>query len=243
MIIKEQDLLNYISCPIKYSVNKNGYDISKKTYNSYLHEMFDFAFSSYLYENESNLDNKLKKKWDNICLEHQDIINPKQVIEGWGKIYKIYEYIKYNKPKILDLDIPYEINIGNNTLIGQISLLIDRGNQIEVLIPSFSNKMPDSFIIDSNIKNTIDSYVVKNLYKKETVFTYYNFTYNKYKYGLRSDKDYKKLKLIVNNVATAIKENIIFPHSGYHCTTCLIKSICSSWGTDRLNFTRDITRS
>ena len=99
-----------------------------------------------------------------------------------------------------------------------------------MLIPSFSNKMPESYIIDYDLKNTIDSLVIKTLYNKDTVFAYYNFTYNKIRYGLRTDKDYNRLKLIINNVALAMEQNIIYPNSSYHCNSCLAKGLCNSWG-------------
>lgn len=235
MIIRENDLLNYISCPVKYSISKNGYDLNKKSYNYFLHEMFNFMMGIYSYDNINNLEEKARKKWDNICTQNKDIITPKNVIEGWGKIYKVYEYIIYNKPKIIDLDVPYEININHTLLTGQLNILIDKGQQIEVLIPSFSNKMPESYLMDSDLKNTIDSLVIKTLYNKDSVFTYYNFTYNKCRYALRNEKDYSKLKTIVDNVSFAIENNIIYPNHDYRCNTCLGRSFCSRWNDNEIN--------
>lgn len=235
MVVRENDLLNYMSCPIKYLISKNGYDLKKKSYNYYLHEMFNFIMGIYSYDNINNLEEKAKKKWDHICMQNKDIITPKNVVEGWGIVYKIYEYIIYNKPKIIDLNVPYEININNTLLTGQLNILIDRGQQIEVLIPSFSNKMPESYLIDSDLKNTIDSLVIKTLYNKESVFTYYNFTYNKCRYGLRNEKDHEKLKAIVDNVSFAMENDIIYPNYNYSCNTCLGKSFCNRWNPNDNN--------
>lgn len=235
MVIRENDLINYMSCPVKYLISKNGYDLKKKSYNYFLHEMFNFIMGIYSYDNINNLEEKAKKKWDNICMQNKDIITPKNVVEGWGTIYKIYEYIIYNKPKIIDLNVPYEININNTLLAGQLNILIDRGQQIEVLIPSFSNKMPESYLIDCDLKNTIDSLAIKTLYNKESVFTYYNFTYNKCRYGLRNEKDHTKLKAIIDNVSFAIENNIIYPNHDYHCNTCLGKSFCNRWNPNEIN--------
>ena len=52
----------------------------------------------------------------------------------------------------------------------------------------------------------------------------------KIRYGLRTDKDYNRLKLIINNVALAMEQNIIYPNSSYHCSSCLAKGLCNSWG-------------
>lgn len=232
MAIREEELLNYISCPIKYLMSKNGYDLKKKSYNNFLHEMFSYMMGIYLYENGNKLEEKAKKKWDSICIQNKDIITPKNVIEGWGIIYKIYEYIIYNKPKIIDLDVPYEINVNNSLLTGQLNILIDKGQQVEVLIPSFSNKMPEAYVIDSDLKNTIDSLAIRTLYNKEAVFTYYNFAYGKCRYSLRSRKDHAKLETIVSNVSVALENDVIYPSSGYHCNTCLGKSFCNRWGTN-----------
>lgn len=41
MVIKENDLINFISCPIKYMVYKNNKVKERSTYNSLLHEAYN----------------------------------------------------------------------------------------------------------------------------------------------------------------------------------------------------------
>lgn len=234
MVIKENDLINFISCPIKYMIYKNNKVNEKNTYNSLLHEIYNWTINDCFFNGLEELDARIKKKWDKICIENQDIINNKKVIEGWGLLYKVYEYLRNNKTEILDVNIPYNIEIEEtgHALTGQIDMIALYGDNIEILIPSFSKTMPESYYIDFNIKHTIDAYVIKQLYNKDTFITYHNFYWNKNKYTLRNKKDFNRLKKIINNIGYCMENNILYPHSGYHCSSCLARGICSEWGKE-----------
>lgn len=82
MVIKENDLINYISCPIKYMVYKNNKVNEEDTYNSLLHETYNWTINHYYFNGSENLSDKIKKKWDKVCIDNQNIINNKKVIEG-----------------------------------------------------------------------------------------------------------------------------------------------------------------
>lgn len=227
MVIKEQDLLNYISCPIKYNLSNNGYDIDKKTYNTFLHEVYKFMISIYHYEGIELLDEKMKKKWDTICFKNQDIITSKKVIEGYGILYKVYEYLRNNKPKLVDINIPYEITVDKYVLTGTIDMVIDKGGQYEILVPSFSKTLSESFYIDNNLKYTIAAYIVDRLYNKMVVINCYNFIWSNSKYTLRNTKDFNRMKKIIQNVGTCIEHELMYPRIGHHCNTCKIKGLCA----------------
>lgn len=238
MIIKEEDLLNYMSCPIKYLTSHNGYDIKRKTFSSCQYDSFNYLISKYTYEGINNLDLKIKKYWDKVCYENQDIIKNINVIHGWGRLYKAYEYLYNNRPKIMDLNVPYTLDIPGTdyTITGQLNILIDRGTQIEVLVPSFSTTKPDEFRRRSDLKCTIDALAIKQIYNKMAVFTFCNFNQGTSDFAIRNTKDFDRLYLIIENVCKGIENNIVYPHYGYECNSCNIKHLCSSWGaTSNLN--------
>ena len=234
MIIKENDLINFISCPIKCLIYKNNKVKEQETYNSLLHEMYNWTINNYYFNGIENLDERINKQWDKTCIENQDIISSKKVIEGWGLLYKVYEYLRDNKSEILDVNIPYNIEIPETgfALTGQIDMIASYGDDIEIFVPNFSKKMPESYYIDFNIKHTIDAYVIKELYNKNTFITYHNYFWDKNKYTLRNQKDFNRLKKIVSNIGHCIKNDIYYPHSGYHCTSCLARGFCSEWGKE-----------
>ena len=130
------------------------------------------------------------------------------------------------------MNVPYSIDIPNTdyTITGQLNILIDRGTQIEVLIPSFSTTKPDEFRRRSDLKCTIDALAIKQMYNKMAVFTFYNFNQNTSDYAMRNTKDFDRLYLIVEGVCKGIENDVIYPHYGYECNSCNIKHLCSSWG-------------
>lgn len=92
-------------------------------------------------------------------------------------LYKVYEYLKNNTVDILDVNTDYNIEIPEtgHALTGQIDMMAIYGDNIEILVPSFSKTVPESYYIDFNIKHTIDAYVIKQLYNKDTFITYHNY--------------------------------------------------------------------
>ena len=234
MLIKEADLLNFISCPIKYLVYKGNKIHEPATYNKLLHEVYKWVIDTYNYEGINGLDAKIKKKWDKTCLQNQDIIVPKKVIEGWGMLYRVYEQLRDKHVEILDVNIPYHIEMPSTSYAveGQIDMMAKYGDDIEILVPSFSNRMPESYLIDNNIKHSLDAYAIKTIFNKDTFITYHNYNVNKDKYSGRFKKDFNKLELIVKNVGTCIENNLLYPCTGYHCANCMARGFCSEWGKD-----------
>lgn len=233
MVIKEADLINYLSCPIKYISYKNNNIKQNDTFNSILHDMYKWIINTYCYEGIDELGNSIKKKWDKTCLLNQDIISSKQVLKGWFYLDRVFNDLYYNKPHILDVNIPYHIEIEGtgHALEGQIDMMCEYNkDSVEILIPGFSNKMPESYVFDNNIKYIMDAYAIKYLYNMNTYITYHNYNLDKYKYTIKDNKDINRLKLIIKNVCTCIENDLLYPHNGYHCSGCLARTICSEWG-------------
>ena len=109
------------------------------------------------------------------------------------------------------------------------------GDDIEILVPSFSNRMPESYLIDNNIKHSLDAYAIKKMFNKNTFITYHNYNISKDKYTARLERDLNKLELIVKNAGNCIENNLLYPCTGYHCSNCMARAICSEWGKDYNN--------
>ena len=199
MLIKESDLLNFISCPIKYMVYKNNNINEPDTYNTLLHKSYKWTINDYNYNGLEGLDARIKKHWDKVCIQHQNEILPKKVIEGWGMLYRVYELLRDKHIEILDVDIPYHIEIPGTSYAveGQIDMISKYGDDIEILVPSFSSRMPESYLIDNNIKHSLDAYAIKEMFNKNTFITYHNYNISKDKYTARLERDLNKLELIV----------------------------------------------
>lgn len=233
MEIKEKELFEYIKCPIRYELIHKGNILNdKKTFKTMCYE----AINSYINAtvNDMKADaTTLKRKWDSIAQSgiNDGILTPKKVLDGWGMIYRTYEYIKNNNITFLDVNTTYNLEFPNAkaSLIGTLPPLIDKGDYIEIFIICFDRQIPDRLELDSKLKHTIDSYAIKKMFNKEVIITYYIPAINDTLTTLRNSKDYIRLNNIIYNVSKSIEQDIIFPRENFLCNSCVARHLCKSW--------------
>lgn len=231
MNIKEKEFFEYIKCPLRYSFIKNGLDIGEdKTFKRLTYSAINHYYAARTNGMKSDV-NSLKRKWDNICQQNQDVINPKKVLEGWGMLYRTYEYIEMNNIKFMDVNTAYSIEVPGTKLCitGQLDPIIDRGNHIEIFVTCFDKVVPDRLTIDSMLKHTIHAYAIKKMFNKDVVVNYYVPAQGKCVQTLRASKDFTRLESIVKNIGKAIDSNIIYPRETFLCTSCLARDLCKAW--------------
>ena len=235
MLLSEKDFLNYIKCPLYYRLEANGQQLEKDTYNKFLH----YAANQYLNRlanvkllGDFNHENFLKKIWDKICMENQHIILPKQCIQGWGMLYKIIEYFKNPNIELLDTSITYVIAPEGSkySLTGTLDPIIKQGDFYTTFIISFSDRLPESYVIDMNLKHTIDAYALNQLIPDvQHVITYHSFKSGSEKDTLRMSNQFTRLENILNTVGTCIEQNLIYPRNSFGCSTCQMRGLCDQW--------------
>lgn len=235
MLLSEKDFLNYIKCPLYYRLEANGQQLEKDTYNKFLH----YAANQYLNRlanvkllGDFNHENFLKKIWDKICMENQHIILPKQCIQGWGMLYKIIEYFKNPNLELLDTSITYVIAPEGSkySLTGTLDPIIKQGDFYTTFIISFSDRLPESYVIDMNLKHTIDAYALNELIPDiQHVITYHSFKSGSEKDTLRMSNQFTRLENILNTVGTCIEQNLIYPRNSFGCSTCQMRGLCDQW--------------
>ena len=232
MQISEKDFLNYIKCPLYYKLEANGQNLEKDTYNKFLH----YAANQYLNRlantkllGDFNHEKFLKKIWDKLCMENQHIILPKQCIQGWGMLYKIIEYFKNPSLELLDTSITYVIapNGGKYSLTGTLDPIIKQGDFYTTFIISFSDRLPESYVLDMNLKHTIDAYALNELIPNvQHVTTYHSFKSGTEKDTLRMSNQFTRLENILNTVGTCIEQDLIYPRNSFGCSTCQMRGLC-----------------
>lgn len=231
MEINEKDFFEYIKCPLRYEFIKNNIDLGQdRTFKRLVTSAINYYYSAKTNRSVNSV-NLLKKKWDNICEQNQDIINPKKVLEGWGLLYRTYEYINNNNIEFMALNVPYTIEIPGSklSLKGILDPLIDKGDYIEIFVTCFDKVMPDRLTIESKLKHTIDAYAIKDMFKKDVVINYYVPAQNKCIQAIRTSQDFIRLKTIITNISKALENNIIYPRETFMCSNCLARDICKSW--------------
>lgn len=229
--MKEREFFEYIRCPLRYQFVKNGMDLgSDRTFKKLVYSAINHYYSAKTNGMKADV-NSLKRKWDSICQQNQDILNPKKVLEGWGMLYRTYEYIEQNSIVFMDINTPYSLEIPGTkiNITGQLDPIIDKGTHIEIFITCFDKVLPDRLDIETRLKHTIDAYAIKKMFNKDVVINYYVPAQGKSVQALRSSNDFQRLKSIIENVGKSIDSNIIYPRETFLCSSCLARDLCKSW--------------
>lgn len=235
MQISEKDFLNYIKCPLYYKLEANGHDLEKDSYNKFLHytaNQFLNRLSNTKLLGDFNHEKYVKKLWDKLCIENQDIILPKQCIQGWGMLYRIVEFFSNPKIELLDTSITYLITPANSkySLTGTLDPIIKQDDFYTTFIVSFSDRLPESYVIDMNLKHTIDAYALNQLIPDvQHVVTYHSFKSGAEKDTLRFPNQFQRLENILNTVGICIENQLIYPRNSFGCATCQMRGLCDQW--------------
>lgn len=235
MQLSEKDFLNYIRCPLYYQIESKGHSLKRDTYNSLIHDVANEYINrvgAIPLLGDFNHEKYIKKKWDNVCLMNQHIITPKQTIQGWGCLYRLVELLTNPNITVLDTEMTYKIESASckHSLQGYLDPIIKQGDFYQTLIISFSDKLPESYVMDMNLKHTIDSYALNELIPGvQHVTTYYNLKTGQEKDTLRFSSHHKRLLSILDTVGTCIEQELIYPRNSYSCSTCNLRGICDRW--------------
>lgn len=235
MILSEKDFLNYIKCPLYYKLEANGQHLKKNTFNSHLHDVTNTylnRLANVKLLGNFNQEKYLKKLWDKTCMENQEVISPKQCIQGWGYLLNVLNYFKNPNIELLDTSITYLIEPEGSkySLTGTLDPIIKQDDFYTTLIISFSDRMPDSYVMDMNLKHTIDAYALSQLIPDiQHTILYHNFRTHGEKHTLRFPGQFQRLDNIINTVGTCIEQNLIYPRNSYGCSTCNIRGLCDRW--------------
>ena len=235
MLLSEKDFLNYIKCPLYYKLEANGHDLRRETYKTFLHDTADKYIkrvgSTKLLGNFDH-EHFIKKHWDKVCMENQNIITPKQCIQGWGYLYRILEFINVTGVEVLDPEITYVIEPEGtkHALTGTLDPIIKQGDFYTTLVISFSDTLPENYVMDMNLKHTIDAYALNQFIPNiQHCITYHSFKSGAEKDTLRFSQHFKRLEYILEVVGNCIEQDLIYPRNSFSCSTCSLRGVCDQW--------------
>lgn len=231
MKITEQQFFDYMHCPALFEM--------KHIRNIPLEEQISSPkllnrVAKYFYLNLLNgkicTTSELKKKWDSICQGYEDKIDAKKILEGMGLIMKLYNWASNEQAVVLDINTPYIIRVGDTELVGNLgTILAAPNNKYELLITSFSSRLPDQTLIDMKLEYTLEAYVFHEVHNKFVDgVRVHSVKYDKDFYTSRADGDFKRLETAIKNVGKSIENDLYYPREGM-CSTCPAKGYCKYW--------------
>lgn len=231
MEIKEQEFFEYLKCPLRYDLIKKGHVLeTNKTFKKLCFEAVNSNINARCNGMKADATT-LKRKWDTLAKENVDSIGIKKVTDGWGLVYRTYEYIELFGLQFLDTNTSYKLEIPGTgvCLTGVLNPLIDRGTYIEVFVPCFDRQVPERISIDTKLKHTIEALAIKQMFNKDCVITYYVPAQGKTIETLRSTQDFQRLESIIKMVGKSISANIIYPRETLICSSCVARPLCKAW--------------
>jgi hypothetical protein len=108
--------------------------------------------------------------------------------------------------------------------------IIKQDDFYTTFIISFSDRLPESYVLDMNLKHTIDAYALNQLIPNvQHVTTYHSFKSGAEKDTLRFSNQFTRLENILNTVGTCIEQDLIYPRNSFGCSTCQMRGLCDQW--------------
>lgn len=157
----------------------------------------------------------------------------KYIVKGYELIHNFYYHNKENPGTPIAVDLEFRVPIAGVTVTGKFELireLVDKTSQnrfIEIVDFKTGNEANDDFLIKNDLNFTIMSYAFRNLFNAEEdrlVFDYLKSGRKVYTY--RDEKQYDRMKAIVEGVAEGIANQRFYPRQSFMCKTCPFKSAC-----------------
>lgn len=235
--ITEQQLQDYISCPVYYYFKYcSGIGIeSPKTMTKLLNKVTSGFFMK-MTDGKLLSAYDLKRKWDMVCSKNSDSIDSKKNINGFSLLNTMYRWAE-NEQLIIageQASFVYEVNIGNEdvaSLSGTLrTIMVNKKNQLEFLWVDYGNKILDQSILDLDTKTTIDCAAFEKLYNKQILgCRVHNVKFNKDMYTTRNKMHYERLNSTLTAVVNSIKNNVVYPRQSVMCANCRTKDLCLGW--------------
>ena len=233
--LTETQIFDYIKCPLRYDSQYN-LKIVPENHPSFA-QLLNVATSAFLLSLMSNKvmsTGLLKRKWDIICEEHQDITSPQTCLDGLTALINMYRWAENEQLIVSDLKIPFTYaGVPNLFVTGEIegAIVPVKRKSFEILYLDYGYKYPDQALIDTKLKYTMDWVAFKTLYPKQRLagIRIHHVKSAKDWYTVRAKEDFLRLREAVRNIAVSIKNRLFYPRENVMCSSCDMKLYCRVW--------------
>ena len=237
--ITESQLFDYIKCPLRYDAQ---YDLgmvtqNHPTVNSLLGRVGN-AFLLNLMSGKILAPSQLKRRWDNICEENQDIISQKTCLGGMSKLLSMYRWAEDKQLAVADMNIPFVYTIASHQIqvtgdIREALVVNDKDKKkYELLILDFSDRYPDQAILDTKLKYTLDWEACRQRVSSRFELTgmhIHHVKSGKDFYTFRTKEDVVRLNQSIIGISQGIRNKIFYPRESVMCSQCDMKLYCRAW--------------
>lgn len=234
MNITEQQLFDYIYCPVKYDLKYNHKIILNEpaSIKSILGQVSKYFYMYVINNLKTPTFNILSNKFESLFKQHVDVLSSKQYNDGLFLLRNFYNWACSNKLAVIDSDVKYLITHKDIILEGVMNpIAINENKKLEFLLMNFSSRNPEQLEIDTKLKYSIDMMAFNDSNKDHRIMAtkVHNVKSGKDLLTTRTQNDYDRLLSTIDGVANGIKHEIYFPRETYMCNSCSYKQYCRGW--------------
>lgn len=266
MRIHIKEILDYVACPALFQfkhvcqLEPPQPKVGRPTKNSIL-ELYDDALHktiSYIFHRMQDgyypsLMN-LGKQWGNVWIKPRSVqedirfrhtswrdTHNRKREQGWKKLQEIWAYYKENEGMPIMVNTPYEVPIGNHTLIGEVDLVRveknEQGREEIVMTEFITDERNAPFLhIHRDWKVTAASYAFRKMMNvSEQKIVYHGIISGKVLNTGRREQDFLQLEHLINTIDHMKKHDIYYPVFNERCVTCPYQKFCEKGWFDVKN--------
>lgn len=237
MVLSEQQLYDYIRCPVYYDMKYNRRIplVEPVSMQMLLNKAGKFFYVNLMNGKVPRLS-ELKHKWDSICEKNTFFVDAKRNLDGISQLTKLLRWAAAQKILVADVDSPYRILYKTADsfveLTGRIDAIVHLAqNYFEILVTDYSSRLPDQTLLDMKLKHTLDCFAFQTVYAPNAlrgVRVHHVKTDRDFKLT-RSATDFERLRTTVLRVAQSIHEKVFYPRESVLCSGCAAKDYCRVW--------------
>lgn len=157
----------------------------------------------------------------------------KHMVQGYEMIHNFYHYNKEDIGTPIAVDHEFRVPIAGITITGNFELIretVDKSSAnrfIEIVDFKTGNEATDMFLVNNDLNLTVMSYAFRNLFQaKEDRLTYSYMKTGKEIHTQRGEKDFDRMKAVIEGVAEGIANKRFYPRQTFMCKACPFRDTC-----------------
>lgn len=235
MDVTEQQLFDFINCPVLYDIKHNKQLPLEESvgFQDIMRKVSRFFYLKLSLGEVPSLA-ELKRKLDTAFKPYAGVIDDKLLIKAMQYLVKLYEWAKEEQLVVVDIDSPYAITSGHHKLEGISGIFVaGKNDRDELLITSFSDKLPQEDLNTLKLKYTIDAYAYRLKYGKDIGgIRIHSVKYNKDLFTYRKNSDYERLFSTIRSVGVSLEQDLYYTRDYFGCANCPARNLCKYWYTE-----------
>ena len=233
--LTEEQVFKYMRCPVQYYLEVIDKIVPPTQEKRTEIESYDYVTNTFcreLMNGTALTSSQVKRLWDKECKRND--YDMKQCTTGWGKLMQMYQWAQKIKLRILDMMMPYTVEILHQDLRivvkGFLPIIgLTTANEPMLLIWYWNERKILQAQLDMNLKYSLWCYAFYQYTQKNIGILLHNIKHSEDVYSYRGKFDYQRLVKSFSAIGQSIHNQIWYPRESPLCTSCYLLGACRAW--------------